>query len=258
MTKFLSSVLLCSLVSVPALADTEKADYGKTPSKQETYGFVSGVTIGALAGGPPGAIVGGALGALFGDGWRARQEVGSLQVELVQSQLAYQQLTEDSLSLQQEYQLALGELDSMRKQEPQLLNASHSLDALSSCCDNAGLSLHFRSGSSEIEPQYADQLTGIAKIAELLPASRIEIIGYADRNGDTQMNLILSKKRSDSVKTFFNRMGIQNSAITTLAYGETQPVESNQSFESDFFDRRVIVRLRDSTEQMLTQSPDDR
>jgi outer membrane protein OmpA-like peptidoglycan-associated protein len=72
------------------------------------------------------------------------------------------------------------------------------------------------------------------------------------------MNLILSKKRSDSVKTFFNRMGIQNSAITTLAYGETQPVESNQSFESDFFDRRVIVRLRDSTEQMLTQSPDDR
>lgn len=258
MTRFLTSVLLCSLVSVPALADTEKADYGKNPSKQETTGFLSGVALGALAGGPPGAIVGGALGAVFGDGWRARQEVGSLQVDLVQSQLAYHQLAEESLSLQRQYQLALGELDSIRSQEPQLLNVSHSLDALSSCCDNAGLSLHFRSGSSDIEPQYADQLTGMAKIADLFPTSRIEIIGYADRNGDAQMNLNLSKKRSDSVKSFFNRMGVQNSAITTVAYGETHPVQSNQSFESDFFDRRVIVRLRDSSKQMLTQGPDDR
>lgn len=258
MTKFLTSILLCSLVSVPALAESEKASYGNSPSKQETTGFFSGVALGALAGGPPGAIVGGALGAVFGDGWRARQEVGSLQVDLVQSQLAYQQLTEESQSLQREYQSALAKLDSMRNQEPQLLNVSHSLDALSSCCDNAGLSLHFRSGSSEIEPQYTEQLTGMAKIADLLPTSRIEIIGYADRNGDAQMNLTLSKQRSDTVKVFFNRMGIQNSAITTIAYGETQPVQSNQSFESDFFDRRVIVRLRDSAQQMLTQNPDDR
>lgn len=258
MTKFLTSVLLCSLVSFPALADTEKAGYGESPSKQEKAGFFGGVALGALAGGPPGAIVGGALGALFGDGWRARQEVGSLQVDLVQSQLAYHKLAEDSASLQQEYQLALGELVSIRSQEPQLLDVSQSLDTLSLCCDNAGMSLHFRSGSSDIEPQYTDQLTGMAKIADLLPTSRIEIIGYADRNGDAQMNLNLSKKRSDSVKSFFNRMGIQNSAITTVAYGETQPVQTSQSFEADFFDRRVIVRLRDSTKQMLTQSPDDR
>lgn len=258
MTKFLTSILLCSLVSVPALAQSEKASYGNSPSKQETTGFFSGVALGALAGGPPGAIVGGALGAVFGDGLRARQEVGLLQVDLVQSQLAYQQLAEVSQNLQREYQFALGELDSIRNQEPALLNVSHSLDALSSCCDNAGLSLHFRSGSSEIEPQYAEQLTGMAKIADLLPTSRIEIIGYADRNGDAEMNLNLSKQRSDTVKAFFNRMGILNSDITTVAYGETQPVQSNQSFESDFFDRRVIVRLRDSAKQMLTQNPDDR
>ena len=79
MTKFLTSVLLCSLVSVSALADTEKASYGGDPSSQETTGFFTGVALGALAGGPPGAIVGGALGAVFGDGWHARQEVGLLQ-----------------------------------------------------------------------------------------------------------------------------------------------------------------------------------
>jgi outer membrane protein OmpA-like peptidoglycan-associated protein len=72
------------------------------------------------------------------------------------------------------------------------------------------------------------------------------------------MNLNLSKQRSNSVKAFFNRMGIQNSEITTVAYGETQPVQPSQSVESDFFDRRVIVRLRDPSKQMLTQSPGDK
>lgn len=256
MGKFIPSLIICSIISGTALADTQAADYGSNPSKQETTGFFSGVALGALAGGPPGAIVGGAFGALFGNGWQAKQQVGSLQVDLVQSQLALEQLRKESAQIQRQYQLALQELDSVRSQAPQTLNVAHSLDALSACCDNTGLSLHFRSGSSEVEPHYTDQLNGMAKLAELLPTSRIEIIGYADRNGDADMNLNLSKQRTNSVKQYFNRMGIQNSAITTIAYGETQPVDSTQSFESDFFDRRVIVRLRDVKTQMLTQNPD--
>jgi sortase system peptidoglycan-associated protein len=258
MTKFLTSVLLFSLVSVPALADTEKATYGDNPSSQETTGFFTGVALGALAGGPPGAIVGGALGAVFGDGWHARQEVRSLQVDLVQSQQALNELTEKSASLQRKYQLALGDLDSMRSEKPRLFNVALTPEEITSCCDNTALSLHFRSGSSEIEPQYAEQLTSMAKIAGLLGTSRIEIEGYADRNGDGEMNLNLSKQRSNSVKAFFNRMGVQNSEITTVAYGETQPLQPSQSFESDFFDRRVIVRLRDPSKQMLTQGPSDK
>jgi len=258
MTKFLTSVLLCSLVSVSALADTEKASYGGDPSSQETTGFFTGVALGALAGGPPGAIVGGALGAVFGDGWHARQEVGLLQVDLVQSQQAFNRLTKKSANLQREYQLALGQLDSMRSQKPQLFNVASTPGELSSCCDNAGLSLHFRSGSSDIEPQYAEQLASMAKMAGLLRTSRIEIVGYADRNGDAEMNLNLSKQRSNSVKAFFKRMGVQNSEITTLAYGETLPLQPSQSFESDFFDRRVIVRLRDPSKQMLTQGAGDK
>lgn len=260
MNKLLSSIILCGLVSSSAFADTQRADYGEKPSKQETTGFVSGVALGALAGGPPGAIVGGALGALFGDGWHARQKVGSLQVDLIHSQLALEQLSMETDEVQRRYDLALRELDSIRSQKPQVLNVSHSLDALSSCCDsfynNAGLSLHFRSGSTVIEQQYTEQLAGMAKIADLLPTSRIEIIGYADRNGDAEMNLNLSKLRTDTVKAFLNRMGIQNTAITSVAYGESQPAHSNQSFESDFFDRRVIVRLRDSSKQMLSQNPE--
>ena len=51
--------------------------------------------------------------------------------------------------------------------------------------------------------------------------------------------------------------GIDNTLIATLAYGETRPLQLVQNFETDFFDRRVIVRLRDSSQSMLTQTPDD-
>lgn len=257
MSKFLSSIVLLGVVSSTAIADTERATYGSSPSKQETTGFVSGVALGALAGGPPGAILGGAIGALFGDGWKARGEVSALQIDLVQSQAAYAKLSRENEEINRQYKLALAQLDNARTQTPQYLNATHTPNSLSDCCDNTGLSLHFRSGSSKIEPQYTEQLSGMAKIAELLPTTRIEIIGYADRTGDADMNLSLSKQRSDSVRQFLNRIGIQDSSITTIAYGETQPVQATQSFESDFFDRRVIVRLKDTSKQMLTQNPDN-
>ena len=89
-----------------------------------------------------------------------------------------------------------------------------------------------------------------------MPTASIEITGYADRNGDPDLNLSLSRERSNSVKQFLSDKGIDNSSIKTIAYGETQPLSSTQDFESDFFDRRVIVRLRDNSASMLTQNPD--
>lgn len=257
MKKFITSILLCGIVTSNAMADTEKANYGGNASKQETTGLVSGIALGAIAGGPPGAILGGALGALFGDGWKARQDVSSLQVDLVKSRSAYARLSLEKEEMDRKYRLAMAELDSTKKQTPKYLQATLNRNAFDDCCDNTGLSLHFRSGSSTIEPQYANQLSGLAKIAGLLPNTRIEIVGYADRTGDTAMNLSLSQQRSDKVKQFLNRIGVQNSSITTIAYGETKPLSSAQSLESDFFDRRVIVRLKDTSKQLLTQNPDN-
>ncbi|MFK7864697.1 MAG: sortase-associated OmpA-like protein PdsO [Pseudohongiellaceae bacterium] len=257
MNKFLSSIVICSIVSSAAMAGPEKASYGNNPSKQETTGFVGGVALGAIAGGPPGAILGGALGALFGDGWKARNEVSSLQVDLVETRAAYAKLSSETEEINRKYRLAIAELDSVRNRAPQYLNVVQNSNSLVDCCDNTGLSLHFRSGSSQIEPQYTEQLSGLAKIAGLLPNTRIEIVGYADRNGDTKKNLSLSKKRSDEVKRFLNRTGIQNLSITTVAYGDTKPLDATQSFESDFFDRRVIVRLVDTSKQLLTQNPEN-
>ncbi len=253
MIKQISLTLVFAVASATAAADVQRADYQNPASKEETTGFVSGAVLGGLAGGPPGVIVGAAFGALFGDGWRAKSEVGELQANLYESQLRLAALQEEAQAMQARQQLAEQQLEEMSR--ARTYPASIQLPAVA-CCDNTTISLNFRSGSSAIEAHYEEQLMSLIKIAEQMPTASVEITGYADRNGNPDLNLRLSRERSDTVKQFFNSRGIQNSSIKTIAHGETKPLHTTQNFESDFFDRRVIVRIRDNNASMLTQSPD--
>ena len=158
--------------------------------------------------------------------------------------------------LQQEYQLARQQLEGMKTNNAQYQVARFNQSSSTACCDNTVLSLHFRSGSAAIETQYEEQLVSLVKLAQQMPSASVEITGYADRNGDAEKNLALSHQRSESVKQLLEKLGITDSSITTIAYGETKPLRFEQNLETDFFDRRVIVRLRDASKQMLTQSPD--
>ena len=248
--------LILALTSISVNAADKRADYDAPATKEETAGFFSGIVLGGLAGGPPGLIVGGTLGALMGDGWHAKTQVGDLQADLYESQLEIAMMREQKEILQQEYQLARQQLEGMKTNNAQYQVARFNQSSSTACCDNTVLSLHFRSGSAAIETQYEEQLVSLVKLAQQMPSASVEITGYADRNGDAEKNLALSHQRSESVKQLLEKLGITDSSITTIAYGETKPLRFEQNLETDFFDRRVIVRLRDASKQMLTQSPD--
>ena len=256
MYKQFTFILLLGISGGTAFADTQRANYQNSASAEATTGYVSGLAIGGLVGGPPGAIFGAAIGAMLGDGFFIRKRAKVLRGELYESQLQVAALRDEALAVQKQMQLAMSELDRVKINAARIIPASLSIASALPCCDNTVLSLHFRTGSSAIEPHYEEQLASLVKLANQMPAANVEITGYADRNGDAQMNLRLSRERNTSIKQYFNRMGIQNSSITTVAYGEYQPLHVSQRFEADFFDRRVIVRLRDSSTQMLSQLPD--
>ena len=257
MIKKLTAMLIIMALATSAFGDTTPADKGNNASREEAAGFISGMALGGVTGGPPGAMIGAAIGALVGDGFFARKkQVGDLQASLQEKQLELASVREEARILQQAHRIALEELDRTRQQSARLLPVRLEVQPVAACCDNTSLSLHFRTGSSLIEAQYEDQLTSLVKLARQMPSASVEITGYADRNGDANFNLSLSQQRTTAVRDFFNGMGIQNSSMKTIAYGETRPLQPEQSLESDFFDRRVIVRLKDTSQQMLTQSPD--
>ncbi len=235
-------------------ADVTPAQYGDSGvSKEEASGLLTGAAIGAAAGGPPGAIVGAALGVFIGDGWVTRSEHAEMQAEWVAMQVETEQYRERTEILEQERQLALQELEELRNAPPKVLPAFLNTAPQNPLFDNTAISVHFRTGSSVIESHYEDQLRSLVRLASQLPNSALEVTGFADRNGDADRNLDLSWQRTNSVKDFINDLGILDTDITAVAYGETQPLHTAQHFETDFFDRRVLVRLIDTSQQMLTQ-----
>ena len=249
--------MIVSAVAGTTQADSQRINY-ETPSSslEETAGVFSGAALGAAAGGPPGAIVGAAIGAFVGDGWNSKGQVADLRTDLYQSRLQLTALQEQLSLIQREHQLAKQELEGLKSDGPRVLSTFLDTQPDQSCCDNTALSIHFRTGSSTIETHYEEQLESLVDIATQMPRMNLEITGYADRNGNTEKNLMLSRRRSESVKQFFRNNGIENTSITTSAYGEARPLEVNQNFETDFFDRRVVVKLQDGSKRYLTRNPD--
>ena len=248
--------VLAGTLSPAANADS---DYRLIPEKEETVGLMSGALIGAAAGGPPGAVIGAALGIFVGDGWIIKREYQDIEVALISLQREADEAQAQLASLQRENREARAELARLRDAPAQVLPAFLSSSPDADLFNDSSISLHFRTGSSTVEAHYHVQLTTLAAIAERLPTGALEISGYADRNGNANANLRLSKSRTASVKSFIEGLGLDldSEEITAVAYGESRPLHDTQSVETDFFDRRVIVRLVDTSQKWLTNSSED-
>lgn len=256
MHKSLAALVILGLISSTASAQTSRADYGADDSRAAHVGMASGMLLGAIAGGPPGVVIGGAIGALFGDHNSAKSKVADLTVDLLDSKTALAQRDQELESLKRRVLLAEQQLNSEKQRSARLINASLTQPGKDACCDNTIISLHFRSGSSAVESHYQEQLISLARLAKQMPSARIEVSGFADRTGAADRNLDLSRARAKAVAKLLEENGVAAATITTRGVGDTEPLAALQQFETDFFDRRVLVRLRDASQQFLTQSPD--
>lgn len=259
MIKHLTLAIILGAGSTAALAGPAHttASYGKNSGVEEAAGVLGGMAVGTAIGGPPGTILGGLIGGLIGDGYAARKRSLDLQSNLYESQLQLAALREEAETVKREYRLATQRAGRQSEDGVRLLptaTAGALATAGPACCSGASTTIHFKSGSSDIQAHYRDQLESLASLSRLMPEARIEITGYADRRGDAGYNLALSRERSQAVKDFFAAMGIQNSSIKTIAYGESRPLQAEQSIENDFFDRRVLIRLTAPGSQMLSSS----
>ena len=63
--------------------------------------------------------------------------------------------------------------------------------------------------------------------------------GHTDNDGDDDANMILSKNRSETVKSYLISRGISESRIKVNYFGETKPVANNNTSEGRRKNRRV-------------------
>lgn len=233
----------------PSISDGERA-------RHEATGVIGGAVLGGLVAGPVGAVVTAAFGNWVSENAIAKKENVLLarQIESQQEQLLAVQA--EYRALQAIHQLALQENRSTQSQLQSLRKSKAEMTATAGCCDDAEITLHFTTGSSEVQPLYESKLAEFVALASQHRDAVVTVIGHADRRGDSSANMMLSRQRVTTVVNRLRHLGLSEHSLDTSAYGEEAPDSREDSLENNFFDRRVVLKLVPATSPMLTRADD--
>jgi len=106
-------------------------------------------------------------------------------------------------------------------------------------------SVNFRVGSSVLNPDAKTKLDEIATKALNAKGYVLEVTGFADSTGGTEMNRRLSQRRADAVIRYLveNHQIPLRRIVTPYGFGETNPVADNTTREGRTQNRRVEVKV---------------
>lgn len=86
-------------------------------------------------------------------------------------------------------------------------------------------------------------LRSVVKALKGQPGMDVKIAGHTDSNGSNAYNQGLSERRADSVKRFLVGHGISPARLTTIGYGETRPIATNETAAGRQKNRRVVFHI---------------
>ncbi|MCG7543521.1 sortase-associated OmpA-like protein PdsO [Pseudoalteromonas sp. MM17-2] len=235
--QLLATALISTLMAAPAMAKEKKEMASET-----AWGLGTGATLGAVVGGPIGAFAGAFIGGIIGEKEAAENTVESQQVMLSQYKDTDQQLRS---TLDRNRSLT-AQIDALENEQNRLEQAR--IDNL------LAMTVQFRSGSSRIEPHFAEQLDQLALILKRKPELSLNLNGYADVQGDESANLSLSQRRADAVQAYLVDQGVSGEQLYAQGYGEQKLVDNGNEYETNFFDRRVTLTARGATQSQMAKN----
>ncbi|MCK4858330.1 MAG: OmpA family protein, partial [candidate division Zixibacteria bacterium] len=103
----------------------------------------------------------------------------------------------------------------------------------------------FSSGSHKIKGESYKTLKNIGNLLTDDPELRLLIEGHTDSDGADDYNMNLSQRRAESVRSYLiNEYGIAGERLEAKGWGESKPIDTNNSPEGKANNRRVeLVKL---------------
>ena len=116
------------------------------------------------------------------------------------------------------------------------------LTAQSNAVNCDAITVYFETGKDSLT---GDSLSTLNRNISCYQGSSgpIRIEGHCDERGTTDYNLALGERRARSVSRWFSGQGVSSGRISTVSYGEEQPVSFGNDEGSYSRNRRAEIRL---------------
>jgi outer membrane protein ompA family P60 len=101
----------------------------------------------------------------------------------------------------------------------------------------------FDVNKSVVKTQAEFILYNIAKIMNENDDFNFIIEGHTDNTGVAEHNLQLSQERADAIKDYLIRKGVKSKRLEAKGYGQTRPIESNDTERGREINRRVEINV---------------
>jgi len=103
--------------------------------------------------------------------------------------------------------------------------------------------LAFDKNSAAVRPGLFTEIERMANVLNRYPKTVIQVGGHTDSQGSEASNLTLSQQRADAVKNLMIQLGISQERIESAAYGESKPIDSNETDAGRMMNRRVEIKI---------------
>lgn len=99
--------------------------------------------------------------------------------------------------------------------------------------------IRFDSGKAILKPESMGIINEMVELMVDHTELKISIEGHTDNDGDDESNMKLSEERASTVKNTMMKAGISSERLSTKGFGESVPVDSNNTPEGKANNRRV-------------------
>lgn len=112
-----------------------------------------------------------------------------------------------------------------------------------------GIKITFDSGilfavnSSQLSEQSKTNLKQLATTLNKYADTDVLIEGHTDSSGSDDLNQKLSVQRASAVSAYLTTLSVSSLRITSIGYGETQPIADNTTLEGREKNRRVEIAI---------------
>jgi OOP family OmpA-OmpF porin len=125
------------------------------------------------------------------------------------------------------------------------LNVDSRINDCPNCVVTIALNVEFDTDKAVVKEKYNSEINKVADFMKNYPKTTAVIEGHTDNVYTPEYNQKLSEARANSVRLYLiNHFGVKASRLSSVGYGQTKPIASNNTEEGRQKNRRVQAVIK--------------